>query len=430
MSHTLASRPRSRTERRRLPRSAGFALTATTFILLMGQVAAPTPLYSIYQQQWHLSSLMMTAVFAVYVVGLLGAMTTIGSLPDSIGRRPVIIGAILVGVAALVVFAVATSVTELLIGRVLQGVASGTATSALGASLLDLEPRRIRGVAATLNGAIISGGMAIGVLVSGALVQYVSAPTRAVYVLFLVLTVAALVLLPFLPDDHPRKPVRLVSLLPRFSVPHEIRGLFIAVVPAMMASWVLGGMYLALGPTIAVGTLGVHNRLAAAAAPAVLLAAACTMGSLPVAGRWPQRTILVGAALLIAGPALTVAALATPTVWAFYASSVVAGAGLGAAYQSGLRLLLLEAPARVRASVLACCFTLTYSCFGLPSLIAGYLQPHIGLHTVTTGFAAFTVLLAIVALVLQLRMLRRLTPPVRRATAEYATLPKKTPRDS
>jgi MFS family permease len=383
----------------------------------MGQVAAPTPLYSIYQQDWHLSSLMMTAVFAVYVVGLLGAMTTLGSLPDSIGRRPVIIGAILIGAVALVVFAVATSVTELLIGRVLQGIASGTATSALGASLLDLEPERLKAVAATLNGAIVSGGMAIGVLVSGALVQYVFAPTRTVYVLFLALTVAALTLLPFLPDDHPRKPVRLASLLPRFSVPREIRGLFTAVVPAMMASWVLGGMYLALGPTIAVGTLGIHNRLAAAAAPAVLLAAACTVGSLPVAGRWPQRTILVGTVLLIAGPALSVAALARPTVWAFYVSSVVAGAGLGAAYQSGLRLLLLEAPPGVRASVLACCFTLTYCCFGLPSLIAGYLEPHIGLHAVTTGFAAFTVLLAIVALVLQLRMLRRLGPPVSKTTA-------------
>ncbi|MGW1623999.1 hypothetical protein [Streptomyces sp. NPDC002172] len=47
--------------------------------------SAPSPIYPLYQERWGLSVTMLTVVFAVYVVGLLGALLTVGSLSDTWG---------------------------------------------------------------------------------------------------------------------------------------------------------------------------------------------------------------------------------------------------------------------------------------------------------------------------------------------------------
>src|ERR1700750_3402672 len=50
--------------------------------------AAPTPLYHEYQEHFGLPPLMLTIIFAAYVLSLLFALLTVGSLSDYVGRRP------------------------------------------------------------------------------------------------------------------------------------------------------------------------------------------------------------------------------------------------------------------------------------------------------------------------------------------------------
>jgi MFS family permease len=50
--------------------------------------AAPTPLYQEYQEHFGLTPFMITIIFAAYVLCLLLALLTVGSLSDYIGRRP------------------------------------------------------------------------------------------------------------------------------------------------------------------------------------------------------------------------------------------------------------------------------------------------------------------------------------------------------
>src|SRR5258706_15998582 len=50
--------------------------------------AAPTPLYQEYQSHFGLTPFMVTVIFAAYVLCLLLALLTVGSLSDYIGRRP------------------------------------------------------------------------------------------------------------------------------------------------------------------------------------------------------------------------------------------------------------------------------------------------------------------------------------------------------
>src|SRR5271154_5748051 len=86
--------------------------------------AAPTPLYHEYQEHFGLTPFTITIIFAAYVLSLLFALLTVGSLSDYIGRRPAILAALALNVVAMVLFMRADSAAALIAARVVQGFAT------------------------------------------------------------------------------------------------------------------------------------------------------------------------------------------------------------------------------------------------------------------------------------------------------------------
>src|ERR1700719_2699444 len=76
-------------------------VTAMTF---SASGAAPTPLYHQYQESFGLTPFAVTTVFAAYVLSLLAALLTVGSLSDYVGRRPAILAALALNVVAMAMF--------------------------------------------------------------------------------------------------------------------------------------------------------------------------------------------------------------------------------------------------------------------------------------------------------------------------------------
>src|SRR5215468_2436129 len=136
----FARRPwlRGRGSRRLSGRPAVFVL-ASLIVALLASSAAPTPLYAIYQAQWHFTPITTTIVFGVYALAVLAALLTLGKLSDHVGRRPVLLAALAVHAGSLVIFATATGVPELLAARVVQGLSTGAALGAIGAAMLDMD---------------------------------------------------------------------------------------------------------------------------------------------------------------------------------------------------------------------------------------------------------------------------------------------------
>jgi MFS family permease len=58
----------------------------------------PTPIYVIYRQQFHFSDIVLTLIYAAYVIGTVTTMFFLGRLSDQVGRRPVVL--ISLGIAA------------------------------------------------------------------------------------------------------------------------------------------------------------------------------------------------------------------------------------------------------------------------------------------------------------------------------------------
>jgi MFS family permease len=111
-------------------------------ITMAASGAAPTPLYHQYQEQVSLTPFMITIIFAAYVLCLLFALLTVGSLSDYVGRRPPILAALALNAAAMILFMTAGSAAALIVARAVQGFATGVALTTLAATFLASEDAR------------------------------------------------------------------------------------------------------------------------------------------------------------------------------------------------------------------------------------------------------------------------------------------------
>src|SRR6478752_328849 len=165
---------------------AAFGLLASLAVSFLAGSSAPTPLYGLYQAHWGFSPIITTVAFGIYALAVLGSLLTVGRLSDHVGRRPVLLVAVLVQALTMLLFATVDGVGALLTARFVQGLSTGGALGAIGAGLVDLD--RSRGTLANSVAPMI--GTATGGIVSGLLVQYLPAPEQLVYLALGVVFVA------------------------------------------------------------------------------------------------------------------------------------------------------------------------------------------------------------------------------------------------
>src|ERR1700692_764033 len=283
MQHTQQALSRQNgTKRMRFRRRALSPAVMTVFslvgaALVVASNSAVTPLYRLYQQAMHLTPLMITLVDAVYTFSLLAALLTVGGLWAYVGGRPVILSGLLLNAIAMVLFSYATDVGQLILARAVQGLCVGTATTALGAAILDTDRRR----GPLLNSVTAFLGLTAGALGATALVTFAPDPLHLVYEVLFALTALMMVLLFVMPETVSRKAGALASLRPRVSVPTQSRAALLRITPASIAAWALGGFYLSLMPMVVATILGVGAPwVGGIVVAAPLLSAALTVGAL------------------------------------------------------------------------------------------------------------------------------------------------------
>ena len=380
---------------------AGFWILAAMLLVSVASSAVPSPIYPVYAAEWHLTPLMLTGVFAIYVAGLLASLLVAGRLSDHVGRKPVLVVGGLGVALSLGLFAMADGVVALIVDRIVQGVSVGLLIGALGAALIDNSLERHPTMAGVLNGVIPPIALATGAMSSGALVQWGPAPEQLVYLLFGALLVLLVLALSVVPEQVERRPGALRSLRPTISVPRSSRRLFRGVAGSLVASWALGGMFLSLVPSALGAVFGITNHFAAGALIAVVTGVGALTG-LAIQRMDTRRAVLLGLVALVLGPIITVSFVFAHSLPGMVVGSAVAGVGFGAGFQAPLRMLLATAAPTHRAGLLSTIYVVSYLAFGVPSVIGGLLEPSVGLVPVIAGYGGFIVLAAVVALVLQL----------------------------
>jgi MFS family permease len=374
-------------------RRSTLPFVACALMVLMIAGGAPSPLYGRYQQEIGFSSSTLTMIFAIYAIALLLSLMIVGSLSDYVGRKPVLVGALLVEASAMAIFLPAHSVGTLLLARTVQGIATGAATAAFSASLIDTQRPGSR-TAAIINSSFPSLGLGIGALLSGAALRFAGNPADTVFAILAVAFVLLALLVAVLPETGPRRPGALYSLRPSISVPEQVRGPLLIVTPTLVAIWSVGGLFLSLGPSLAVAIFGLHGPFAGALVIATLTFAASII-TVVLRSKPPALVMLVGTGALIAGPAVLLVAIAATSTPIFFVGVAITGVGFGGAFYGVMRTIgELVGPAE-RAGVFAVVFVINYLAFSLPAVAAGIAAQHFGLRDTVVVYAIAVIVMAL-----------------------------------
>jgi MFS family permease len=387
-------------------RDRSFTAFGLILVALFFGAGAPTSLYVVYQDRYGFSEIMLTLIFAVYVLALLVTLVISGRVSDHAGRKPVLLIGMAVQLLAMIVFLVADGTALLLVARAVQGVATGLATSALSASLLDTEPADRPGRGSMISSAAPLAGLATGAIGAAVLVQVGPDPRHLVFWLLVAVYAGALALLAALPEPLPPTGDWRRSLRPRVAVPRHMTGTFLTVAPCMMATWALGGLYLSLGPSLTVELTGSSSHVVAGLVVVALMGTGALTGVL-THGRAPHRLMLGGAGFVIAGVIVAIAAIATRSTAALFIGSTIAGLGFGPGFAGAFRILTDLAEPHERAGLVAAIYVVSYIAFSVPAVVGGIAATSYGLRDTALVYACAVVALATVAALAHARQVRR-----------------------
>ena len=369
-----------------------FWVVAAAFCFNLAFSAVPTPLYVIYQQRDHFSDLMLTVVYAVYAIGVIGSLFMAGHISDWVGRRRVLVPAIGINVLSAIIFLLAPSVPGLIIARIISGVSVGMTTGTATAFLTELHlgaggsasARRPQVVATAVN----LGGIGIGPLGAGLLAQFVRSPLVVPYVVFgglLILLALASALSPEtadLPDPRPAwRPQRV-------AIPAHARPTFFAAAAAGGAAFAVYGVFNSLMPGFLAGTMH-DSSYAVAGAVAFAAFAAGSLAQIAMGAGGVAATLRLSVPMVFVGLALFAAGMRLPSLPVFVVGGVITGAGAGLVVRGSLVAAAGTAPPESRAEVLAGYFLGAY---------VGLSVPVIALALATEYVAAKDVMLVFVAL--------------------------------
>jgi MFS family permease len=392
----------------RASHASGFWFVATAFTALMAFGTVPTPLWPLYQVRDHFGATTVTVAFAVMVVGAAASFSTLGHLSDRLGRRRIIVPALLVGILSSVVLASWPALPGLIVGRVLTGVAVGLMASSATTYLGDLyhEAHHGRGspfptlVATAAN----LGGLALGPLFAGALAAWAPAPLVTPYVLFAVVMAVLLVLVLRSPETVDTE-LAAQDRPVRFALRPGRRAAFGSAAAVGCAAFAVMGLFSSLGAIIVRGQLGITSPFVIGLAPFTNFAASA-VAQLAL-GRLGQRRLLtLGTLLFPAGLILTAVALYRPALWLFLTAAALAGAGAGLLFKGAVSQSAMAAEPASRAGVLATFFVIAYIGMGVPSIAFSIVIQHADLKPTMIGFAAILSAGAIAAVTTAIRTSR------------------------
>src|ERR1700761_4181395 len=405
---SLAREP-ARLSRQQRRHSAAFWVVAAAFCVNLAFSAVPTPLYVIYQQRDHFSTLMITVVYAVYAIGVIASLFLGGHISDWVGRRRVLAPALAVNVASAVLFIAFPSLAGLIVARVVSGVSIGLTTGTATAYLAELHlgaggsptGRRPQIVATAAN----LGGIGVGPLGAGLLSQFLPSPLMTPYLVFGGALAVLALLVAFAPETADRPDPRPAWRPQRVAIPAHARGTFYAATGAAAAAFAVYGVFNSLMPAFLAGTMH-ETSYAVAGAVAFSAFAAGAVAQIALGTASTATTLKVSMPVLFAGLALFTVGMWLPSLPVFIIGGIVTGAGGGLVFRGSLVAAASTAEPKSRAEVLAGFFLGAYIGLSVPVIALGVATEYVSARDVMLVF----VVLAAIAIAAGTRsVLRRHT---------------------
>ncbi|MET7959332.1 MFS transporter [Micromonospora zamorensis] len=390
--------------------TSGAVRVAFAFWITLVGTTVPTPLYPLYEMEFGFSSLTVTVVYALYALGVVVGLLVFGRLSDQIGRRPVILAALLLSVAADAVFLFAVDLAMIIVGRILAGLSAALIIGAATAALAELIDRRHPKRAATVSIFANLGGLATGTLLAGIVSDVAPDPLRLPWAIVLILAVLAIIALRGVPETvRERSPVTL--RVQRLRVPAAIRGAFVR------SAITAGTGFAALGVLTSVSGLFLgmvlHETSHTLAALVVFVAfASAAFGQLLTRVLSSRAALAYACVGLIVGAGLLAFSMWMALLATLLVSAALIGVASGVAVGDGIATITTKTEPQHQAEAVSTFFAILFAMLGVPAVGVGLLIQTIGLRPAGEVFSAVVAVLAVVVL-LSLRR-RDPAPPAAR----------------
>jgi predicted MFS family arabinose efflux permease len=255
---------------------------------------------------------------------VLAALVMFGRWSDAIGRRPVLLGGVVLAVASAATFLTADTVLGLVAARVLSGLSAGIFTGTATVAVIESAPPKWRTRAAAIATIANVGGLGVGPLLAGPLVQYCPAPLHLAFGVHIVLAVVAGLAIIAVPETSAQTG-RLG--LQRLRLPVEVRGVFTLAAIGVFAGFACVGLFAALAPSFLSTMIGIDNHAAAGLiASCAFLAAA--VAQVAATRLQPRPAMALGCASLVIGMVTLTAALVATSLTGLIGAAI-SGVGQG-----------------------------------------------------------------------------------------------------
>ncbi len=356
----------------------------------------PTPLYSIYRTDFGLTPILITVIYASYALVVFPALFFFGPMGDKYGRKPVLLSATLVGIAALLVLAFAKDLGWLIVGRILQGIAVGIALGNATAAMVEFEPNKDRKRANRTAGTSLFTGLLFGPLIGGVLGQYLPEPLLLPYLLNLALLIVVFILLFTVKEEHEKPPN--ASLFYKPTVPKGKAAVFFSSSIAGGLVFAMSGLYFSLAPTYLETTLQINNIAVGGLVVSTMVFVA-TIVQFWGANMEPKKLMATGQLFLIVGLGILVLSQAVVSIVVLLVGAVISGVGYGAAFHGAVATVNAIAPRDQRGNVTSSFYAILYLLLALPTISIGFVTQAESLPFAITLFSLIVIVITVIHLV-------------------------------
>jgi MFS family permease len=353
-----------------LGRRLSFWVSAGVVAHTLWTSAAPSMVYRIYAEEWHLAVTTTTAIFAIYPIVVVLTLLGFGDLSDHIGRRATMLIGLAASLAGVFAFAVAPGVAWLFAGRALMGVGVGLTASPSTAAMVEFSVPGQTQRAASVAAAAQAVGFAAALLLGGALVEYAPLPTRLTFWLLFALLSLLFVATWALPRERGANAGRWRIRTP--SVPKDLRGAFALAALAVLTAYTHGVLILSLGGQVAHDLVGSSNAFVNGA---ILSLFAIVSGIAGVGAKRlsPRAAMILGAVASASGVGLLALAAARHALPIYLAATAIAGVGYSLLFFAGLAIINAVATPQHRGGILAALYLIGYLSLGTVALVLGVI---------------------------------------------------------
>jgi MFS family permease len=335
----------------------------------------PTPLYLLYRRAFGFSEIILTLIYAAYVLGNLSALFFFGRLSDQLGRKKTTWPALSVAFLSTLAFLFATETSWLFMARVLSGFATGLAGGAATAWIAELHPRNDKTQSAVIAITANLIGLAAAPLMAGFFASYAPYPLRLSFVVYLAALVLVAAAVLFAPEtlESPVGSLQELSLRPRLGVPSQIRASFISPAVTAFAILSLVGFYSALIPGLLSKDLNEKSPAASGLVVFGLFAIAAITAA--TTQRLKSHTAMMGGLVLLPlSLALLISAQFEHSMLLVILGTIAGGISTGLGYCGSLQVVNQIAPDDQRSEVVSSYLIACYLGNSVPVVGIGFLS--------------------------------------------------------